>query len=158
MKVTDNCWNQYLKKYWVIENGERSVDRVTNPLIPDGYLEVLIIERNQATFKNGDTTITLSPGAFLTGQLDGKSEIHLAAGTKLHFLKLQPWSNLLISDFDFSEVTNDIIPLMELNKDLNQRIQDFNPSHQIAEICTNLISHFDEKSSINKNYNLLRAL
>lgn len=147
--------NPYIKKYWVIENSSVVTNKITDPMIPDGHLEILLIEGNGMSFKLENNVFNLSSGIYLIGQLKGKGELRLLAGTKAHFIKLYQWSTPLATNFSLVELTNKVIPFSELNKSLDTKLKRFHPSLEIDKIVEVLTLTLYDRSKINSGFNLI---
>ncbi|MGD1839974.1 MAG: helix-turn-helix domain-containing protein [Thermonemataceae bacterium] len=147
--------NRIIKKYWVIENSNNEYDRLTKPMISDGCVEIMILEGNKISMKINEEEQTYLPGLYVAGQLNGMTELRLYPSTKIHFLKLYPWVNPILTNFYLVDITNRCIPLIELNKSLDKKIKRYNPSTEISKIIEVVIELLEYQSSTNANLNII---
>ena len=144
-----------IKKCWVIENLSERVDKLTHPMISDGHLEILLVEGSGGSVQMEQNTITLHPGRYLIGQLNGKARLCLFPQTKLYFVKPQPWASMLITDCPLIELQNGIVPLSSLNSPLDAALRQFSPLAELVKIQEVLTEYLWQRSRGNSNYNMI---
>ena len=59
--------NQYIKKVWVVENDSCLVSKGTNPMIPDGCLEIIIVKGNGINIRIKNSEFKCTEGVYLRG-------------------------------------------------------------------------------------------
>lgn len=114
--------NQYIKKVWVVENDSCLVNKGTNPMIPDGCLEIIIVQGNGINIRIKGSKFKCTEGVYLGGQLSGTVDLEVLPKTKIYFLKINSWISPLISNFPISEATNKVIPFSEINGSLARKL------------------------------------
>ena len=114
-------FNKYFRKYWVLEN-KTSFPKPLLPMIPDSSIEVLCVKGGGFTIKTQGVLSVFDEGIYLGGQLSGLMEMTLKPFTCIYILKLRPETIPLISDFQISEITDSVISLKSVNKQLHYRL------------------------------------
>ena len=148
--------NMYIKKYWVINNPSTKIEKGLQPMISDGHLEVLFIEGRGIRLTFSNSSFEFTPGIYLTGHINTLARLVLMPNTKIHFIKLQPWANLLVTKSSFSELIDCMVSLSHLNLSLFQKLKSCNPSKEIQSVVTILQKEFDKTAIGNTDFQIIQ--
>ena len=148
-------YNKFIKKIWVIENSSNIISKVTSPMIPDGCFEIKIIKGTGFIIEVEKTSAKCLSGIYLCGQGSKTICFTVLPKTKAYFIKLTTWQCSLISNFKVDYITNNVIPLSEVNKSLSNRIIRKNPTFELDKIIGLIVYEMECNYSSNKDYSLI---
>lgn len=127
-----------IRKVWVLDNTCEIQHTSTKPMVFDGCLEIIYAWGDGFQMVLNNQIFTYPAGLYLGGQITQQMSLRLQPGTRLYFLKVEPWVINRISNFTMREITNLCTPFEEINRPLARRIQQLNPVSQMDKIINTL--------------------
>lgn len=145
----------YIKKFWVIDNQSSISGKEISTMLPDGCLEIILVQGNGFQIKTTEAEFNCIEGVYLGGQLSGILNLKILPHTKLLLLKINPWISPLITNFPIGELTNNVIPFSEINKPLAQKFHAQLASFVPEKIVEAFNKEIEKGSKFNKEAQIL---
>ncbi|WP_103070565.1 helix-turn-helix domain-containing protein [Aquimarina sediminis] len=153
--IVNHTSELYIKKHWVLENPDKTLLKGANHMIPDGCLEVMFVERGEVIISNSRDIERCALGIYVAYQVSDFVNIALKPLTKVHFVKLFPWVNGIISSTSFKKIANKVVPLSQINQTLFLRLSNYNLAEEIEVTVRKLCLFITENVKLYNDFDLI---
>ncbi|MDP9078453.1 MAG: helix-turn-helix domain-containing protein [Bacteroidota bacterium] len=134
----------YIRKFWLLDNSASPLISPGKYALPNGCVTIAFISGNSVSVDFEKHAITVKPGIYFIGQIRTKVAVSLEPYTKAIMAQLNPWTPSLITKAPLYELTDNIIPLADLNSNLYSALSKQDLSDEkllITELYKALESH-----------------
>ena len=120
----------YIRKFWLLDNSANPLISYGKYALPNGCVTIAFISGNGTMIDFEKHTVKVKPGIYFIGQISTKVAVSLEPYTKAIMVQLNPWTPSLITKYPFYELTNNVISLADINKDLYSALLNVNLSDE----------------------------
>lgn len=118
---TEEIYKPYIQKFWILNNIQQSLATLPNYALPNGCCTIVFVSGNGLLLNLAGTTIELSAGVYLSGQLNQRVGISLKPYSKAIMAQVKPWLPSLLSNIPMDELANEVRSLEYINHSLYEQ-------------------------------------
>ena len=132
----------YIRKFWVLDNLSSSLATDVKYALPNTCFTLVFIRGTGVVLSYPNSEYKMGEGVYVAGQITGRIGITILPHTKAVMVQLNPWSAPFITRCPFYQLTNQITPMADVNKDLNRSFRGvyFADSKQLSHILNSVLT------------------
>lgn len=139
-----------IKKYWSVTNSSTESTNITQPMVFDGCVEIIICRRGNFAMQFADNILRFPAGMYVAGQITEPMSLRLAENTRLDFIKIERGFANCLTQENIAQLTCQAASLFDLNKTAFMLLLPLfeNPEHcyALTKLNTYMMSQQDDYS------------